>query len=345
MTAKTGTTGTTGKRARRIRHALAVVATVVAGVLLPLPADTAFAAAGHDERGAYVGAAGMVTYEVHLPPGYRPGASLPVVVALHGCGMTGFGVGSMKDMTRFNQVADAKGFIVVYPSQDPLRNLLRCWNAIDPRHQQRDSGEPSLIAGATRQVVERYGADARRVHVAGASSGAGMAVVMAVTYPDVYASAASLAGGEYAFDKVKPDPGKVSPVDTAKLAHAEMGPRARQVPLLIEQGDADTTVPPWMADRLASQWAALDDLAVDGRLDGDVDDVPDATAHVDAPEERPYTRTRYTARGGGRVLIEKYDVEGLAHKWPGGGSGPFADPLGPDMSSLMWDFFAAQRLP
>ena len=326
-----------------LRRALAVTAAMA--IALPLLTDRASAAAGHDERGVYTNAAGKVEYEVHLPPGYRPDKKLPVVVALHGCGMTGFGLNSMKDMTRFNQVADAKGVIVVYPSQDPLRNLGRCWNGIQPRHQHRGSGEPSLIAGATREVVERYGADAKRVHVTGASSGAGLSVVMAVTYPDVYASAASLAGGEYAFDKVKPDPDKISPVETAKLAYAEMGPRARQVPMLIEQGDADTTVPPWMANRLASQWAALGDLIPDGKLDGDVDDTPDATKRLDAPGERPYTRTRYTARGGGQPLIEKYDVEGLAHKWPGGGAGPFADPLGPNMSSLMWDFFAQRHLP
>ncbi|WP_353946621.1 PHB depolymerase family esterase [Streptomyces sp. HUAS MG91] len=326
----------------RFRRATVIAATM--GMALTFLTHGAVAAPGHDERGTYVNAAGKVDYEVHLPPAYRPGKKLPVVVALHGCGMTGFADNSMKDMTRFNRTADTEGFIVVYPSQDPLRNLLRCWNAIEPAHQHRDSGEPSLIAGLTREVVRSHHADATRVHVAGASSGAGLAVVMAVTYPDVYASAASLAGGEYAFDRVKPEPDAVSPVDTAKLAHAEMGRRARQVPLLIEQGSADTTVPPWMAERLASQWAAVDDLAPDGRLDGDVDDMPDATRRVDAPGERPYTRTRYTARGGGPVLIEKYEVEGLAHKWPGGGSGPFADPLGPDMTSIMWDFFADRHL-
>ncbi|MER5951813.1 PHB depolymerase family esterase [Streptomyces sp. NPDC001904] len=326
----------------RFRRALVVAATM--GMALSFLTDRAVAAAGHDERGTFVSLAGKVDYEVHLPPQYRAGEKLPVVVALHGCGMTGFADSSMKDLTRFNQVADAKGFIVVYPSQDPWRNLLRCWNAVQPAHQHRDSGEPSLIAGVTRDVVSKYHADATRVHVAGASSGAGLSVIMAVTYPDVYASAASLAGGEYAFDKVGPDPDAVSPVDTAKLAHAEMGRRARQVPLLIEQGSADTTVPPWMADRLASQWAAVDDLAPDGLLDGDVDDTPDATRRVDAPGSRPYTRTEYTARDGGQPLIVKYDVEGLAHKWPGGGTGPYADPLGPDMTSIMWDFFAGRHL-
>ncbi|AHH96276.1 hypothetical protein GCM10010174_77220 [Kutzneria viridogrisea] len=328
----------------KTKRALAVAAAV--GVALPLLAGTATAAQGRDEHGEFVNASGHVKYEVHLPPAYQPGRQLPVVVALHGCLMSGYLSNSMRDTSRFNEVADAKGFIVVYPTQDPLRNLAGCWNATKPEHEHRGSGEPSLVAGATQDVVCDYHADPKRVHVVGASSGAGMAVIMAVTYPDVYASAASLAGGEYAFDKVDPkDPDRVTPVDTAKLAYAEMGPRARQVPMLVEQGDADTTVPPVMADRLVSQWAALDDLAVDGQLNGDVDDVPDATEHVANPGEHPYTHTSFTARGGGAPLIEKYLVAGLAHKWPGGGKGRYADPMGPNISSIMWDFFATRSLP
>jgi len=104
-----------------------------------------------------------------------------------------------------------------------------------------------------------------------------MAVVLGVTYPDVYAAIGSAAGGEYAADRVVlGGRDRVSPVDTAELAHAEMGPRARQVPTFIMQGDADTTVEPVFADRLVTHWAAIDDLARDGVLDGDVDDVADS---------------------------------------------------------------------
>ncbi|WP_020673950.1 extracellular catalytic domain type 1 short-chain-length polyhydroxyalkanoate depolymerase [Amycolatopsis nigrescens] len=327
----------------KIRRALAVVAAI--GVALPLAVGTASASQASDERGVFRNAAGLLQYEVHLPPAYQPGKQLPVVVALHGCGMTGYEANSMKAMSRFNEVADAKGFIVVYPAQDIGRNLVLCWNANVPAHQKRGSGEPSLLAGATADVVNRYHADAKRVHVAGASSGAAMSVIMAVTYPDVYASAAPLAGGEYAFDQYLPNPDKVSPVDTAKLAYAQMGPRARQVPILITQGDADKTVDPINAQRLVTHWAAIDDLAVDGQLNGDVDDVPDATEHVARPGEYPYTHASYTARAGGAPLIEKYFVEGLAHKWPGGGTGQYADPMGPFISGIIWDFFATRHLP
>jgi pimeloyl-ACP methyl ester carboxylesterase len=51
-----------------------------------------------------------------------------------------------------------------------------------------------------------------------------------------------------------------------------MAPRARQVPAIIIQGDADPIVPPPYAERLVTHWAAIDDLVVDGQIDGDVDD-------------------------------------------------------------------------
>jgi poly(3-hydroxybutyrate) depolymerase len=85
-------------------------------------------------------------YQVHVPLDYDDADSLPVMVALHGCAMTGFGWNSMKQTTQFNELADREGFIVVYPSQRPFENLLNCWNSDDPRNQLRNAGERALLA-------------------------------------------------------------------------------------------------------------------------------------------------------------------------------------------------------
>ncbi|MEV8373627.1 PHB depolymerase family esterase [Kribbella sp. NPDC056861] len=312
----------------------------------PSSAPLSVAAAGTDHTKLYVGAEGVLGYQVHVPPAQAAGRSLPVVVSLHGCGMTGFRLNSMKSTTNLNAVADEKGFIVVYPTQDFLRGLpLNCWNGDEPAHQRRGHGEPALIAGLVKEVVADYAADPQRVHVNGASSGAGTAVIMAVTYPDIFATVTSMAGAEYAVNEANPDdPDEIGPVDTAKRAWAQMGNRARPVPVLVVQGDQDAVVPPFLADRLVTHWAAIDDLAMNGRLDGQVDDKADKVVRVSPPGLKPYTRKSYFPRAGGPALIEYIVVAGMEHRWPGPGTGAFVDNNGPDLARIMWDFIAPRRL-
>lgn len=206
-----------------------------------------------DHQHVYESDVGSQRHQVHVPPQYDGTTRLPVIMAIHGCGMSGFGWNSMKSTTHFNDLADREGFIVVYPTQRLFRSAINCWNSADPREQHRHTGEPALLAGVAREVIETYGADPDQVHVSGASSGAGRAVILAVTYPDVFATVTSVAGGEYGLNQVDPDnPDSTPPDYTARQAWSQMGDRARQVPLLVIQGEEDEVVPPVVAvDRQA----------------------------------------------------------------------------------------------
>jgi len=292
-----------------------------------------------DHNHVFEGDDGGLRYQVHLPPQYDGETELPVIMAIHGCGMTGFGWNSMKATTQFNSLADREGFIVVYPTQRMFGNKLNCWNSADPREQHRYRGEPALLAGVAREVVAMYNADARQVHVVGASSGAGTAVILAATFPDVFATVTSVAGGEYGLNQVDPDePDATSPDYTARQAWAQMGERARAVPLLVFQGEQDTVVPSIVATRLVEHWSAVNDLADDGRLNNSLGLVEQSTAVRTAPEQHPYTQTTLTARNGASV-IELYLVEDMGHAYPGPvGDGLFTDRAGPDASSIAWEF-------
>jgi poly(3-hydroxybutyrate) depolymerase len=225
-----------------------------------------------------------------------------------------------------------------------FRSVFNCWNSADPREQHRSSGEPALLAGVARQVIAVYNADPAQVHVAGASSGAGAAVILAATYPDVFATVTSVAGGEYGLNQVDPNEPDATPPDyTARQAWSQMGARARHVPLLVIQGEEDTVVPPLVATRLVAHWTAVGDLVDDGLLNESLNLV-EATTTAPAEQGRHgYTHTSITGPDG-TSLVESYLVRDMGHAWPGpDGDGLYTDHAGPDASAIMWDF--ARRHP
>lgn len=281
------------------------------------------AAPGRFIPGSYTNHAGTRGYKLYIPTGYH-GQSLPLVVMLHGCTQNpdDFAAG-----TRMNVIAEERQCFVVYPAQTQAANSSRCWNWFNGIDQQREQGEPSIIAGLTRDIIKTYHIDERQVFIAGMSAGGAMSVIMAATYPDLYAAVGIHSGLPYASAQDLPS------ALAAMKAGAETAPaRIKGIPVIVFHGDKDHTVHPRNGEQIITQ-----SLPLDGRTTTKA-----ATEQGKQPKGRSYRRTVHQDSKGNAVA-EHWVVHGSGHAWSGGSRrGSYTDPRGPDAGKEMMRFFTAQ---
>jgi poly(hydroxyalkanoate) depolymerase family esterase len=287
-------------------------------------------------------AAGSLTYVGYVPSTYQAGQAVPLVVSLHGCTQSG---DDFRQLTRWDALAEAKGFIVVFPQQSTDHNRMKCWNFFQQAHMQRDAGEPSLIADITRMVQQRYTVDAHRTYVNGLSAGGAISSVMAATYPDLYAAAGIGSGCEYAAGAACAGYKSADPAQAGQQAYKAMGAHARPMPVILFEGDQDTTVPPVNAQQLVQQWQTTNSLA-GGGTGSSIAAQPSKVTRGQVSGGRAYTVTSYPDGHGSGEMIQSWLVSGMGHAWSGGcGCQKYSDPAGPDETGAMYAFFMAHPMP
>jgi poly(hydroxyalkanoate) depolymerase family esterase len=332
-------TGAASRRRVRVRLRIAIALLVAAAALLP---GAATAAAGTLTSGDYNGPVGAIHYELYVPSAYTPATPMPLVVALHGCTQTADG---FRQLTRWDQQAEAKGFLVVFPQQESSANTFKCWNFFQDASMHRGAGDPARIAAVTSLIENSYNVDPTRVYAAGFSAGGAMASVMAATYPDYFAAIGINSGCEYAATATCAGYQSADPNLAGQQAYREMGPRARPMPFVAFQGDADKTVPPKNGDQLVQQWLLTNDLADDGAANASVSSRSAKTSMGFTPGRDLYTVSSYNDGQSGE-LAQYWLIRGMGHAWSGGDpSQQFSDPSGPDATSTMYGFFMNHPAP
>ncbi len=273
-------------------------------------------------------------YTLHLPPGYTGRRPLPLVMMLHGCQQRH---DDIRAISNFDVIADREGFIAVYPFVTSYcdARMENCWGWWVAKEIGPGGGEVEDLWQIVEEVKGEFAVDPRRVHIAGLSSGGGMAVAAMVVHSAGIASGAVVAGVPYsesclalAFAR------RHKPVDDVVAAmNGAMGHTKRLVPIFIAHSRADEVVDIRAAENIRDSWATC----------FDIDTSRGTRERSGSSRGTPWVHTKY--RGGSRrTLIETLFLEDKAHGWYGGNPGALSHPDAPDISTQIWRFFRAHAL-
>ena len=170
------------------------------------------------------------SYRVHVPPGITQPTA--IVFVLHGGGGEGSGVADNPGhpLSVYRSVADAEGFVAVYPEGLPDTGTQQYPSWTDCRSDNRvasGADDVGFLAALLTDIQGRYGLGSERSFMAGSSNGAQMAQAFAFNRPDLVAAVASNAGGQ----PLNPRPGQCT-----------TGP-SQSVPIMLGHGTADPQMP------------------------------------------------------------------------------------------------------
>jgi polyhydroxybutyrate depolymerase len=257
-------------------------------------------------------------YLLHVPDSYDSTVPTPLIISIHGFAEW---PAHQAQISRWNDLADEKGLIVVYPSGTKFPKRWRTTGLTN------SPGDPEIDVRFISDLIDRleteYNIDPNRIYANGLSNGGGMSYLLACKMADRIAAIGSVAGAyTYAPELCNP---------------------SRPVPLIAFHGDADPVVPyqggpsrsfeipfpyipNWMhawADRNHCQTAAS--IPQDGEISG--------TTWTECSQNADVTF--YSIAGGG-------------HSWPGGEPIPAwivgKTSQAVDATREMWQFFEQHPL-
>jgi len=291
-----------------------------------------------------------LAYWLYLP-NHMPVATArrgsPMIVMLHGChqSATQFAQG-----TRMNQLAEAKGYAVLYPQQSVTAQSQRCWQWYAESTQHGD-GDTALLTGLIESVCLQHTIDRQRIYACGISAGAGMAAVLALNHPEMFAAVGLHSGPVFGAARSQIEAmhvmrhGAGAPPEhavrslllrRAALALPDLPPALPPMPALLIQGDDDRVVKPVNQGQIVRQWLYLNGLPADT-----------AARVTTKPAGRSVKRNAHEVSDyliDSKVLLRVVRIAGLGHAWSGGDASlKFNTASGPDASRMMLEFFRKHR--
>jgi poly(hydroxyalkanoate) depolymerase family esterase len=280
-----------------------------------------------------------MNYWLYLPskPSTTP---IPMVVMLHGCEQTAT---QFSQGTRMNQLAEEKGFAVLYPQQSLRGHPNRCWHWYE-KSTQEGGNDVELIVGVIGKVSQKYSVDPTRIYLAGLSAGASMANIIALNHPHLIAAVGLHSGTVFGAGHSRMGALSVMQLGSAQFTGAAIRDAVKRfgafpkMPAILIHGQEDKVVRPVNLTQLTQQFRMLNELPDEGQ-----------PAAVLKPA-KPGNRNRANAYriqdyyNGRKLLLRACEILQLEHAWSGGDCTlKFNACAGPDATKMMWNFFARHR--
>lgn len=135
-------------------------------------------------------------YELRVPPGYDARQPAPLVILLHGYGLSG---AEQERRFALGKAAGDRGLLYAIPDGTRDESSLRFWNATDGCCNLGGAtvDDVAYLRALVRDVRGRYSVDPRRIFLIGHSNGGFMAYRMACDAADLIAGVVSLAGATW----------------------------------------------------------------------------------------------------------------------------------------------------
>lgn len=261
------------------------------------------------------------TYLIHIPTSLDHSKRVPLVFVLHGGGGTGDG---MKRLTlnRFDTLADAEGFIVVYPD-----GFEKSWN------DGREGGEfgahiekiddVGFFSTLIDHFIKELNVDPKRVYFTGISNGALMSHRLACELSSKIAAIAPLCGSKPAGLPCTP---------------------SRPVSVLAINGTADPLAP-WQGGWVAGKKLSVPESIQFWVAHNQCSPIPITTQLPDTdPTDGTRIHLETYSNGQEDTEVILCVVEGGGHTWPGGVQYLPESTIGKtsrdiNACDLIWDFF------
>ncbi|MCC6299985.1 MAG: prolyl oligopeptidase family serine peptidase [Anaerolineales bacterium] len=264
------------------------------------------------------------TYILHVPASYDEDEPTPLVLAFHGGG------GNAENQRRtsgFNDLADEKGFIVVYPNgSGRLEDAILTWNGgtccgYASTNQIDDVG---FVRAVIAELQAEYNIDPKRIYATGMSNGGIMSYRLACDAADIFAAIGPVSGTQnYA---------QCNPSEPVSVIHFH-GTDDTHLPYDGGVGDDSLTQVIYTSvEESVNFWL-------------DVDQCAKTPQTANQPEVRIDAYDK-CAQGS---AVHLYTIIGGKHAWPGSDGPGWVGGDEPSQaisaSDIIWEFFAAHPKP